>query len=412
LCRITSHYDDLSFTGTEGVILYQSTNLLEEFTAAVKLFQSGQSTEAETLCLQIHAADPAKPDPLNLLAIIKAQTGHIDQAEVYFKQAINLAPKRPDFHGNYAKFLLEQGQVQNSIERGITALNLNPDQIEVHNILGNAYLLQNLPHSAIPCFQHVIRINPNHDNAHIRLGQIFKNLGQIEIARAHFATALQINAQSQLAKHYLWEVDAVWLTPLEGKNLILRPHQVADVEFLERCFRDDAFMDHYNAFIPRHQTRSELTDQIIKNSKYHPSQTRRIDWVILKKESQKVIGLAALTDIQFEHRRAEFHVGIPDIELRVGGTALEASLLVMNFVFNKVKFNKLTSVVYGTNLQAQKNSLALGFTQESYLQNHLYLQNSGCYIDLYGNGLLRKDFQANTRLTKFSKRLLDIKTMN
>lgn len=386
--------------------MVDALTLLEEFKNAVKFLQSGQTIEAEKICLKIHSLAPRKPDPLNLLAIIKAQDGLSDQADNYFIQALNLDSTRPDINANYAKFLLEQGRIDASIEHAKIALEIDGSQIDVLNILGQAYLAKKQLHAAISCFKQVLHSNPDHLLAHISLGNSYKSLGKLEEARSHIEVAVQISPQAKKPKQDLLDIGDVWLDTLEGQNIFLRPHQIADVEYLNRCFQNNDFMDLYNFFAPRNQTLSELAEQVSNNCQKHPYQTKRIDWVIFKKNTQAPIGLAALAGIQFQHRRAEFLLGIPEKKQRYGGAALEASLIVMDFVFNKVKFNKLTSSVYGSNPQAQKNTLALGFTQESFLRKHLYLHTKNSYVDLYGNGLLREDFYRNTRLSKLATRLL------
>jgi diamine N-acetyltransferase len=78
----------------------------------------------------------------------------------------------------------------------------------------------------------------------------------------------------------------------------------------------------------------------------------------------------------------------------------------MDFVFNRVGFNKLTTYVYGDNHAAQRNALALGFTQESYLREQVLLPETGRFVGIYGNGMTLKDFRANARLARLSRRLL------
>jgi diamine N-acetyltransferase len=138
-----------------------------------------------------------------------------------------------------------------------------------------------------------------------------------------------------------------------------------------------------------------------------------LDWLLLKMETggdgvsaSRPIGIANLVDIQFGHRRAEFLIGIPDPTDRSASAGLEATLLVMDFAFNRVGLNKLTTFVYGDNQVSQNNTLALGFTQESHLREHLALPDSGRLIDLYGNGMTVSDFRSNTRLARSSRRLL------
>jgi diamine N-acetyltransferase len=138
----------------------------------------------------------------------------------------------------------------------------------------------------------------------------------------------------------------------------------------------------------------------------HPCQTKSVDWIIYRKNSSQPAGIANLADINLAHRRAEFLIGLPDPEDRTRGIALEATLLILDYVFNRIKLNKLTTNVYAGNFFSQKNTLALGFTQESFLREHLVDPVHGNFLDVYGNGMTARDFRSNSRISKLSSRLL------
>ena len=125
-----------------------------------------------------------------------------------------------------------------------------------------------------------------------------------------------------------------------------------------------------------------------------------------KKITGQPIGIANLVEIQFVHRRAEFLIGLPNPEDHASGIGLEATLLVLDYAFNRVGLNKLTTFVYGDNIRSQQNTRALGFVQESCLREQIWEQTSGKFLDLYGNGMTLSDFRANKHLSKLSQRLL------
>lgn len=85
---------------------------------------------------------------------------------------------------------------------------------------------------------------------------------------------------------------------------------------------------------------------------------------MLKKSSAKPVGVASLADVQVGHRRAEFLLGIPHESEQLNGVGLEAALLILDFAFNRVGLNKLTSLVYLDNLAAQKTPLAWAFLKK------------------------------------------------
>ena len=173
--------------------------------------------------------------------------------------------------------------------------------------------------------------------------------------------------------------------------------------YLRQCYQNAVFMAQYNHYIPRHQRAEELAMKLREAQGMHPCQVKSVDWIIVKKNTNQLVGIANLVEIQLAHRRAEFLIGLPDPEDRTQGIGLEATLLVLDYAFNKVSLNKLTTVVYEDNVLSQQNTLALGFDQESYLREHIFDPATGKYYGLYGNGMTLNDFRANKRIARLSK---------
>jgi len=401
---------------------------------------SGQFSEAEAICLKICSAIPNQPDTLHLLAIIYAQTQRYQLANDYFQKAIATAPTRADFIGNYANALLEQNQIETAIGYCEQSLALNANQAEVLNILGNAYMARNrnekaaecfrralqlrpqYPHAlnnlgnalqklnktddAIRCYQRALELQGGYAEASNNLGQALKNLGRIDEARTCFRKALQSMSNFSQARHNLAEVDSSWLEPLQGKKLFLRRYEAEDAAYIHHCHQNDVFMRQYNQYIPRNQPIDDLAAKLSQTQAQHPCQTKTVDWVIIRKNTNQPVGIANLVDINFPHRRAEFLIGLPNPEDHAHGTALEATLMILEYAFNRVQLNKLTTNVYATNAYSQENTLALGFIQESYLREHLFNPVDGKFLDVYGNGMTLSNFRSNQRIARLSRRLL------
>lgn len=418
----------------------KTMSVSELLQTAVSHQQAGRLQEAEKFCLKVCAAFPKQPDALHLLAIINAQAGRYQAANDYFVKAITNAPSRADFCSNYGNALWEQGDIEDAIIWCQRSLVLDTTRAEAHNILGNALLSQNrlseavdsfrralaikpdYPHAlnnlanvlqrmnkneeAISYYRQAIRLHENYPEAHNNLGQALKSLGDIESARKHFHRAITLQPGFKKAIENSAEVDPIWLQPLEGKKLYLRRYCKEDAAYLQRCYQDIDFMELYNHYIPRHQHLEDLAEKLHHGHQSHPCQSRTVDWIILKKNEAQPVGIANLVEIQFNHRRAEYLIGLPDSEHRASGIGLEATLLVMDYVFNRVGLNKLTTFVYRDNVISQKNTLALGFVQESYLRDQIRDSKSGEFLDLFGNGMTAKDFRANARLSKLSQRVL------
>lgn len=414
--------------------------LSEALQKAVHHQQSGQFSEAEATCLEICTVIPDQPDTLHLLAIIYAQTQRYQLANDYFQKAIATAPTRADFIGNYANALLEQNQIEAAIGFCEQSLALNANQAEVLNILGNAYMTRNLNEKAAECFRRAMQLRPQYPHAlnnlgnalqkmnnaadaipyyqralelqdgyaeaSNNLGQALKSLGRIDEARTCFLKALQWMPSFKQARQNLAEVDSSWQEPLDGGKLYLRRYEAQDAAYISHCHQNDVFMAQYNQYIPRNQSVNALAAKLQQTHELHPCQTKSVDWIILRRNTCQPLGIANLVDINFPHRRAEFLIGLPNPGDHARGIALEATLLILDFAFNRVKLNKLTTNVYTTNAYSQENTLALGFTQESFLREHLINPIDGKFLHVYGNGMTQSDFRSNTRIAKLSRRLL------
>ncbi len=408
--------------------------------AAVQCHQAGRLQEAEKHCLQVCTAAPNLPDAFHLLAIIYAQTRRYQAANDNFSKAINRDPSRADFYSNYGNALWEQDCIEEAIFYCHRSLALDANRAEAHNILGNIFLSQNRLEEAVISFRTALEIHPtyahalnnlgnalqklnqaenavicyrqalklleNYPEAHNNLGQALKSLGRLDEARRHFHCAIQLRPDFHQATQNYLEIDPTWIEPLHGEKLTLRRYSADDAEYLHQCYKNNTFMTQYNNYIPRHQRLEDLAKKLREVDAKHPYQLKSVDWIIFKQATDEPVGIANLVEIQFHHQRAEFLIGFPNPEHQNKSYGLEAALLVLDYAFNRVGLNKLTTVVYSDNVLAQKNSLALGFVQESYLREQIIEPSGEKFLDLYGNGMTLNDFRNNKRIPKLSRRLL------
>lgn len=200
--------------------------------------------------------------------------------------------------------------------------------------------------------------------------------------------------------------------PLHGRRVSLLRSSPDHAEFLSRCYRNTDFMNLYRLAQNRNESLEQIRARLQKDLETPPQHLKRFEWVIHRRNADgtagEAVGLCAVADFMPFHKRGEFLVGILEPEQRkagLAGLALEASLLTLDFAFNRLRLHKLINYVYGHNAYANANSKELGFTEEGYLREHIYYTHYG-YVDLFQNGMLETDFRANQRLARLSKRLL------
>ncbi|MCX7086784.1 MAG: GNAT family N-acetyltransferase [Methylococcales bacterium] len=371
---------------------------------ALHHLQVGESYAAEQLCLALCTAQPENADTLQLLAIIYARSQRPAEASAHFLKAIALAPERADFYGNYANLLWEMGRTDDTIHCCQQAIAKHSNRPEVYNTLGNAFFRSGQFQAASDSYKQAIALQPDYAEAHNNLGQAFKAQQHYSAAEQCFRTALALLPNFEQALTNLEQVDSAWLLLIAGNSVALQRFQTTDAAFLQSCYQDKAFMRLYNQLKPA-TTVTELTEKIQAENQQHPSQNHAVNWII-QHQRFGAIGIANLVDINLSHRRAEILIGIPEVSNRYSGAGLTATLLVMDFAFNRLRLNKLLTFIYSDNAASIKNNVSLGFSRESYLKQHLKHPETGQYIDLCGNAIMADEFHSNKRLAKLSQRLL------
>lgn len=199
---------------------------------------------------------------------------------------------------------------------------------------------------------------------------------------------------------------SAWLAPLEGTRLTLRRLAEEDAGYLCRIATNEDFVARYNKNLPAFVAQGNVARRLRRAARQHPLAAGSAEWVMIRKPDGARVGLASLASIDPVNRRAEFLLGLPDEAGKDARLDAEASLLVLDHAFNRVKLNKLTVLIYADNAHAQKNILHLGFSQEGALRAHVVDPQGGGYHDVYLDGLTQAQFRCNRNLARWSLRLL------
>ena len=260
-------------------------------------------------------------------------------------------------------------------------------------------------------FLHAIQSDTHNTNAVVNLANIFIAQNNPDAAFATLQQGLKQNPNSREIKSLLVQLHPAWIQPLVGGGLRLRMPVPGDEDFFVRSFTDRAFMNSYHRFTANNQTKQRIGNNLKQNPRYSIAKQKSLNWIIeqtgnANKSGYCPIGLACLAEIQLGHQSAEVLTGFPDPAHRGQGGPLAAMLLLLDFAFNRIGFNKLTSIVYGDNQYSQRSTLALGFTQEGFRPAHLRDPETGHWLNIWENGFLQSDFRKNARLARLSEHLL------
>jgi RimJ/RimL family protein N-acetyltransferase len=119
-----------------------------------------------------------------------------------------------------------------------------------------------------------------------------------------------------------------------------------------------------------------------------------INYIIHRHDTLEQVGMVAILDVNWSDRVSS--VGrlllTEDYVKKSTPYGVEALRLTYRYVFQELKFRKITGVILGKNKKVFELQKFLGMEQEGYLKKHVILRDN--YEDLYVMSLLTEDFPA------------------
>ncbi|MCL1464913.1 tetratricopeptide repeat protein [Argonema galeatum] len=159
---------------------------------AYQSLQTGQISQAESICQQILQQQPDCGEALHLLGAIAHQSGKLDDAIIYYLQCIAFSPNYAEAYYGLGAALHQQGQLLEAISYYQQAITLKPNYIDAHFDLGNAFKQLGNLSAAVNHYQQTIAFNPNDAEAHANLATIYLEEGFIVPAIVHYQQAIAL----------------------------------------------------------------------------------------------------------------------------------------------------------------------------------------------------------------------------
>ncbi|HTI85625.1 MAG TPA: tetratricopeptide repeat protein, partial [Alphaproteobacteria bacterium] len=160
---------------------------------AFAAFERGDSATAGRLCREVLGIHPRQPDALQLLGVIAAQGGRLDEAEAALRQALAVDPRVAFAHFNLGNVLYEQGRHDEALASYTSAVDSEPSftaaalqRNVVLTLLGRAA-------EAIAGLDALVGTSPSAEAFYHR-GNALKRLGRLEAALADYDRALTFRA--------------------------------------------------------------------------------------------------------------------------------------------------------------------------------------------------------------------------
>jgi diamine N-acetyltransferase len=224
----------------------------------------------------------------------------------------------------------------------------------------------------------------------------------LRLERKHEAAfeLLSANLDSAKYQNLLFENHPIWWSEIKAGICQLSRRSSNDIDFVREIWNQKDFIysfhRHANSLPNDNEKLAQLLD---KEYLALVSESHAVHWIV-KDRTGKPWGLLSITGISLTHKRAEVLLGVADGAPR--GLSTAAMLMLFQFYFKAIKFNKLLSFVYEDNLHSLKGTLHLGFKQEGYLKKHVIDPKSHQYVNLIQTGLTSDEAfnESNRRLMR------------
>ncbi len=147
--------------------------------------RAGRLNDAEQLCRQVLAEDPANADAQAILGGVALQKGCYEDAATCFKQAIGQDPRHASYWQGLGIARINTGQVEDAIGDFKKAVDLAPKDAGAWSNLGNCYRQYGNLDEAVRCYRKALSLDPARITAAV-------NLGEILVERREFEAAVEL----------------------------------------------------------------------------------------------------------------------------------------------------------------------------------------------------------------------------
>jgi RimJ/RimL family protein N-acetyltransferase len=174
-----------------------------------------------------------------------------------------------------------------------------------------------------------------------------------------------------------------------GDRLYLRPLEPAQDNHLYSTWMNDEEIRRYFSVYPTSDTRGkERLENFYRD-------TRHILFGVVHKESNRLIGLVGLKDINLLNQSAEFYIIIGDRAIQGRGYGTEATKLMIRYGFQELNLNRIQTQDMEENIGGWRADEKAGFKYEGTIREAI--ARFGHYHDVRFYSILKREYFEMTK---------------
>jgi tetratricopeptide (TPR) repeat protein len=163
----------------------------QQIQALITIYKRGQPQVVLEQGKALVAEFPNTPAVYNILGVVNAELGQLEEAIASWVDVIHLMPDHVAAHNNMGAALNDLGRSEEAVASCRKAIQFKPSYAEAHFNLGNALNALSLQEEAIASYTKATELKPDYAEAHSNLGAVLNELGRVEEAIASGTKAIQ-----------------------------------------------------------------------------------------------------------------------------------------------------------------------------------------------------------------------------
>jgi len=179
---------------------------------------------------------------------------------------------------------------------------------------------------------------------------------------------------------------------LETKRLILRPPRLKDADDLVKGI-GELQVSRYLAFVPFPYKKKDAILWINKQIKNWKKEKKEdLNFMIVLKSENRMIGSTGLHSIDYFNSKVRTGSWIARKYWRKGYVS-EAKVAINDFIFDKLKLQKIETDAFVKNKASNYMMKKLGFKFEGKLKKHIRAKSTGKWHDVNVYGMFKEDWR-------------------
>ena len=199
--------------------------------------------------------------------------------------------------------------------------------------------------------------------------------------------------------------DIIFIDPLKTKNnlnefisysLDKNFYKYMEMEFLSK----KEIINYFDKIV---QTDIKINDKIL-SQKF---------WFVKCLKLNKIIGSAKLSDFSLDRKSVQWGYGVGS-NFRKHNYLIKIQLTLIDYIFNKIKFNRLWGQTHQDNIGVINSQQILNFRNEGIKYDFYFNKKKNKYFNAYAYSFLKRDYDKYIKLNKNLniKDNIDIKKIN